>query len=111
MHLRSSFASAAVIPVIEEETTRARDACRETSLIPCLLQQRSEQALESGVSAWSTGSQPESRRRTGAEGAETLEQTLAKLAERELWNDPDWLSDTGVRHLKVEVQKRVSGRH
>jgi hypothetical protein len=111
LHVRSSFASAAVIPVLEEETTRAREACTETSLIPCLLQQRDEQALEASVSAWSRGPQPESRRRSTSDGAETLEQTLAKLAERELWNDPDWLSDTGVRHLKVEVQKRASGRH
>jgi hypothetical protein len=111
LHLRSSFASAAVIPVLEEETTCARGACMETSLIPCLLQQRNEQTPESGVSAGSAGPQPQTRRRSSSEGAETLEQTLAKLAERELWNDPDWLSDTGVRHLKVEVQKRASGRH
>ena len=34
-----------------------------------------------------------------------LEQTLAQLAEREKWNDPDVLSDTGVRHLKVEIEE------
>jgi hypothetical protein len=41
-----------------------------------------------------------------------LEQTLAQLAEREMWSDPDMLSDTGVRHLKVEVEKLTpGGRH
>jgi hypothetical protein len=37
-------------------------------------------------------------------GGKTLEQTLKQLAERERWTDPDSLSDSGVRHLKVEVQ-------
>jgi hypothetical protein len=50
-------------------------------------------------------------RRRGAAGAETLEQTLAQLAEREMWRDFDPLSDTGVRHLKVEVQEHDSDRH
>jgi len=111
-HVRSSFASAAVVPVLDEEATRAREACVDTSSIPCLVQQRLDQTLESGTSGWSTASKPESRRpRSSSQGAETLEQTLAQLAAREMWNDPDLVSDTGVRHLKVEVQKRTSGRH
>jgi hypothetical protein len=28
------------------------------------------------------------------------------LAASEIWNDPDSLNETGVRHLKVDVQKR-----
>lgn len=110
--VRSTFASAAVVPVLDEEITSARQACTETSLIPCLLQQRLEQPVDfGGRSGAGTGPKPERARRRGAsEGIETLEQTLAQLAEREMWNDPDLLSDTGVRHLKVEVQKRASGR-
>ena len=105
----SSFASAAVVPVLDEETACAREACTETSLIPCLVQQRREQVPEFGGSA--AESKPEgARRRSAAEGVETLAQTLAKLARREMLNDPDLLSETGVRHLKVEVQKRASGR-
>lgn len=107
--VRSSFASAAVVPVLDEEIARAREACTETSLIPCLVQQRVEQAPEFGGSV--AVSKPEgARRRSASEGLETLEQTLAKLARREMLNDPDLLSETGVRHLKVEVQKRASGR-
>lgn len=104
--LRSSFPTAAVVPVLDEEITRAREACMDTSLIPCIVQRRHDQTFAFG-SPTSTTAKPETRRRrNGAEGAETLEQTLAQLAERELWNDPDVLTDTGVRHLKVEVQGR-----
>jgi len=104
-HLRSSFASAAVVPVLDEEITRAREACTDAAVVPCLVQRRLDQALEP------TGTSKSEKPR-GAKGAETLEQTLAQLAERELWNDPDILSDTGVRHLKVEVEGRTpTGRH
>jgi hypothetical protein len=105
-HLRSSYGSAAVVPVLEQEIALAREACGETSLIPCLLRQRLDQAPEFG------GTSASGRRRSSSRGTETLEQTLAQLAERELLNDPDVLSDTGVRHIKVEVEKLVSGgRH
>jgi hypothetical protein len=111
--VRSSFASAAVVPVLDEEITRAREACMDTSLIPCLVQQRVGQSLEpGGTPGWATAPKPASG--GPRKGAETLEQTLAQLAEREKWNDPDLLADTGdtgVRHLKVEVQRRTSGRH
>jgi hypothetical protein len=105
-YVRSSFGSAAVVPVLDEEITLAREACTETSLIPSLLRQRLDHAPE-------LGGKPESRRRrASSKGGETLEQTLAQLAERELLNDPDLLSDTGVRHLRVEIEKSVSGgRH
>jgi hypothetical protein len=110
-HVRSSFASAAVVPVLDEEITCAREACMDTSLIPCLLRKR----LDRVFAPESTGmSMPGNRIGRGAaeEGSGTLEQTLAQLAEREMWSDPDFLSDTGVRHLKVEVEKLTSGgRH
>ena len=51
-------------------------------------------------------------RRSASEGSGKLEQTLAQLAEREMWSDPDFLSDTGVRHLKIDFEKLTSGgRH
>ena len=112
LHVRANFASAAVVPVLEDEATHAREACMETSLVPSLVQQRFDQVLESGMPGWATVSEPQSsRHRSASQGAETLEQTLKQLAEREMWSDPDLLSDTGVRHLKVEVHKRASGRH
>ncbi len=112
-HVRPAFASAAVVPVLEEEVSRAREACLETSSIPCLVQQRRDEALGFGTPLWATVPKPSrSERRRRSPGAETLEQTLAQLAEREVWNDPDPLSDTGVRHLKVEIEAREPGaRH
>lgn len=109
-HVRSSFPSAAVVPVLDEEMTRAREACNETLSIPCLVQQRRDEALGFGTPVWATAPNPGAAGRRGAsKGVETLEQTLAQLAEREMWNDPDLLSDTGVRHLKVEIEGRGSG--
>jgi hypothetical protein len=113
-HVRSSFASAAVVPVLDDEVTSASDACMETSSIPCLVQQRRNDVLEpGGIPGWATVLKAErGERRRASAGAETLEQTLAQLAEREMWNDPDLLSDTGVRHLKVEIEERgSSGRN
>lgn len=113
-HLRSSFASAAVVPVLDEEVRRAREACMGTSSIPCLLRQRSDHAPESsGTPAREVAAKPGSGRPRGAtRNSGGLEQTLAQLAEREMWNDPDLLSDTGVRHLKVEIEELTRrGRH
>jgi len=112
LHVRSSFGSAAVVPVLDEEVTHAREACMDISSVPCLVQQRVDELPDLPRLRTSPAvSKPEGgRRRSASEGAETLEQTLAQLAEREMWNDPDLLSDTGVRHLKVEIQGRTSGR-
>jgi hypothetical protein len=110
LRVRSTFASAAVVPVLDEEIARAREGCMDT-FIPCLVRQRlDEVALESSTtSGWAAASTAENgRRRRTAQDPETLEQTLAQLAERELWSDSDFLSDTGVRHLKVEVEQRTS---
>ena len=111
-HVRSSFTSAAVVPVLDEEITRAREAGTDMSSLPCIVQEHVDHTHEfTCAAAWARLSEPEpSRRRDMPEGAETLEQTLAQLAEREMWTDPDLLTDTGVRHLKVELQKRKSGR-
>ena len=114
-HVRSSFASAAVVPVLDEEIDCAREARGDESLIPCLLRERLDHAPESlGTSDWQGASKPadDRRRRDASKGSGTLEETLALLAEREVWSDPDFLSDTGVRHLRVEVEKLTSGgRH
>ena len=108
--VRFSFVSAAVVPVLEEEIARARAACTDPSSIPCLVQQHLDQALEPTAVGMAVAKPASEEPRGASRGAETLEQTLAQLAERALWNDPDFLSDTGVRHLKVEVQERASSR-
>ena len=103
-HVRSTFGSAAVVPVLDEEMARAR-ACVDMSM-PCFVQQHLTQPLDFGGIDWAEVSRPESGRRRSL----SLEETLSQLAEREMWSDPDLTSDTGVRHLKVEVEKRSSGR-
>lgn len=103
-HVRSSFGSAAVVPVLDEEIERAR-GCMDMS-IPCFVQQHLALPLDFGGIDWAEVSKPESGRRRSV----SLEETLSQLAEREVWSDPDLTSDTGVRHLRVEVEKRASSR-
>jgi hypothetical protein len=109
--VRTHFAAAAIVPVGEHEVMCAREAGVGIA-IPCLVQERVDPAAEpDGSRAPKSGSQPSSAAaRRPARGGESLEQTLKQLAERELWTDPDTLSETGVRHLKVEVQERTRGR-
>ena len=102
--VRSNFASAAVVPVEEQEVTRAREAGTGNSSIPCLVQQRTDPTAVPEAKAPSAVPRPLSRR------PKTLMQTLRQLAEREMWTDPDSLSESGVRHLKVEVNERMSRR-
>jgi hypothetical protein len=109
--VRSNFASAAVVPVAEQEVTRAREAGTGTS-IPYREQPPGDRGLDSNGTP---ASPPEPKRssevpRRASRTGETLEQTLELLAERELWNDPDSPSESGVRHLRIEVQKHSSGR-
>jgi len=110
--VRSNFASAAVVPVAEAEVRRAREAAVDNSSIPYLLQQQVDRELNSNAMQ---GSSTDSKRlnegrRSVSRRVETLEQTLKRLAEREMLTDPDALSESGVRHLKVDVQERTSGR-
>jgi hypothetical protein len=111
--VRSNFASAAVVPVVEQEVSRAREAGTGAS-IPYLEQQRVDQGLDSnGMPGSLAEPKPLVREpRRGTRSGETLEQTLKQLAEREVWTDPDSLSETGVRHLKVDFQEQehTSGR-
>jgi hypothetical protein len=112
VQVRSNFASAAVVPVAEQEVTRAREGARGASSIPYLVEQRVDQGIDSnGASASPTESKPLSAiPRRVSRGPETLMQTLKRLAEREMWTDPDSLSESGVRHLRVDVQGRPPGR-
>ena len=111
VQVRSLFASAAVVPMVEQEVARAREAGLGTSAIPYLAAQRVDPPVESNGTAGSP-TQPEPLNdlpHRVAPGAETGEQRFEPRGEREMWADPDSLSDTGVRHLRVEVQEH-SGR-
>jgi hypothetical protein len=110
--VRSAFASAAVVPVIEPEVTRVHEASMDSPAIPYLVQQGVGPGIDSnGTPGSPTQSKPlrEAPRRI-SRGAAAVEQTLEPLAESEMWTDPDSLSESGVRHLRVEVQEHSTGR-
>jgi hypothetical protein len=112
VQVRSTFASAAVVPVAEQEVARAREAAIGTSSIPSLVMQGVELRIDSsGTPESTTQSKPLSEApRFLSRGAESVKRTLEPLAERDMRTDPDPLSESGVRHLRVEVQEYPSGR-
>jgi hypothetical protein len=112
--VRSNFASAAVVPVSDQEITRALEAAKDSSAIPSLMQQEVNRALDSNSTpAPLSASEPVSdTRRRGSLDDRKLELALKRLARREMWTNPDLLSDSGIRHLKVKVeaQRRTPSR-
>lgn len=106
------FATAAVVPVTEQEVTLAREEGKGGSLIPYLLQQRPDRPPDfDGFTAAPPAAKPGSESgRRASRGPATLEQTLRQLARREMLVDPDSVNSSGVRHLKVEVLERTSRR-
>jgi hypothetical protein len=112
VQVRSKFPSAAVIPVAEQEVSRAREAGVGSSSIPYLEELRVDRGIESnGTQGSPTVSKAPIDVRRVSRKPETLEQTLKRLAEREELIDPDASSESGVRHLRVDdVEGRVSGR-
>lgn len=108
----AKFASAAVVPVTDQEVTLAREEGKGGSLIPYLLQQRPDPPPDfDGFSAALPAAKPSSdASRRAPRGPATLEQTLRQLARREMLTDPESVNASGVRHLRVEVQQRASRR-
>ena len=98
MQVRSTYTSAAVVPVLEHEVTRAREASMGNSAIPYFV--RGDPGIDSNSTAGApTQAKPLSDApRRVSRGAEAVEET-----------DPDSLSESGVRHLRVEVQEHSSG--
>jgi hypothetical protein len=112
--VRANFASAAVVPVSDQEVTRARAAGKDSSSIPSLVEQEVHSAPDSNsAAALSAQSEPVSDPRPRPPGEDRkLELALKRLARREMWTNSDVLGESGVRHLKVkiELQRRKSGR-
>jgi len=104
--LRSRFASAAVVPIAEAEVMRVRDA-DTTASIPYLLQQGLDPVPDSSHPPAAMPQPKPVRERPSqvAPTAETLEQTLERLAQGEDWIESESLSESGVRHLKIEVHR------
>jgi hypothetical protein len=112
VQVRSTFASAAVVPVVEQEVARAREAGMESSAIPYLGEQRVEGEINSNDTSGSSAqliplNDPSRRVPRNVEAAGPTPQPLAK---RSTWADADSLSESGVRHLRIEVQEHLSGR-
>ena len=99
---RSAFPSAAVIPVIEPEITRSREAASNRSGIPSLAAPRVEEEIDFDSA--------DTRALTKHGQVEEKRPFSDPDDEREMFIEPDPLSQSGVRHLKVEVQEQLSGR-
>lgn len=110
VQVRSSFGSAAVVPVVESEVARAREALVGTTAMPYLVEQHVDQLSSYNDAPESpAGSQHLTHRPRGVLGnAETFKE--APLAERDAWTGSDPLSESGVRHLRIQVQEHLSGR-
>ncbi len=109
--VRAKFPAAAVIPVADEEVMRVSQARRDTSVIPYLMASGAQPSNAEAVRRAPMSAKPvTASSHSVAEPTDTLEHTLELLAERELLSDADTLSETGVRHLRIEVQGRTPGR-
>jgi hypothetical protein len=101
VQVRSIFPSAAVVPIVEQEVTRAREAGLGTSAIPYLLEQRVDRGIDSDGAP---GKPPES------EPLSEAPSRASRSAETDTLTASDALSESGVRHLRVDVQEHSTGR-
>jgi hypothetical protein len=109
VQVRTAFDAAAVVPVVEPEITRAREASA-TEAIPYLGDSRLERHSDSALA----GGSPPPPAQAGAAlrrgRANAVTGTAAADAGQDMWGEPDFLSESGVRHLRVERQEELSGR-
>jgi hypothetical protein len=112
--VRSHFAAVAVVPVTETE----RELAVRAPIDPAALSDSFQRSIDEALQAPAPAAKPISKPIVAQAAAPTapapskrrdsLEQTLELLAASEMWNTQDSLSETGVRHLKLEVQKKKS---
>jgi hypothetical protein len=98
-YVRSSFPSVAVVPVVEQERANAERIDPGTALETPVPAQAANTLATQPPRPLPPASMP-SREPRGS-----LDETLEMLASSETWND-DSPSETGVRHLRVQVQKK-----
>jgi hypothetical protein len=109
VQVRAEFDAAAVVPVIEPEITRAREA-KTSDAIPFLEEPSADSRRGvSGMEESSTQTSSESARRRSGARADSGDEGAAAPAE-DMWAEPDLMNDSGVRHLRVERQEEMSGR-
>ena len=113
-YVRSHVATVSVVPVTEAERERALGDPVDPDQLSDSFQRSLDEALQAPAPMpvpaprlVPTPSKP-AVQSTLPKRRDSLEQTLELLAASEMWNEPDSLSETGVRHLKLEVQKKKS---
>ena len=104
--VRSIFASAAVVPVSEQELLHADEARIDTAAPAGPYHEDGLESFSSMGQSSITGNPNTASKKSSRPAQETLEEALKALAERERWREPDPLSDTGVRHKKVTLEER-----
>ncbi len=106
-YVKAHFPAVAVLPVTEPELSQATETAIDPSRLSNSFQRSIDERLEADK-AETTAPRPSFAVTTPAQpkaATGSLEQTLEMLATTELWDTPDTHSETGVRHLKFEVQK------
>jgi hypothetical protein len=114
--VRSTFASAAVVPVTELEFLHAGEARIDTDDPAGPLHQQATDVPHSAPSAAKGPPAPPAiawvgpagRSKAASAPQETIEDSLKVLAVRDTWTEGDPLNDTGVRHLKVTIAGRTT---
>ena len=101
-YVRSTFASVAVVPVTEGERIQSEHARIDTTALTDTFTPAASAAPVAPVIA------KPAPKPTGKK--DSLEQTLELLASSEAWQSDDDLSETGVRHLTIQVEKRKARR-
>ena len=119
-YARASFASVAVVPINEPERTHASKKNIPLTLLAKPAPRSFDEILPADQAKSRAPSPPHASMPRPASAAQSgsartrkerrkddLEQTLELLAENERWSntDSDALSETGVRHLKIEFKK------
>jgi hypothetical protein len=105
-YVRATFASVAVVPVTEAERIQSAGARIDTTALTDTFSQPAPVASPAPTVA--AVSKPVAK---PSGKKDSLEQTLELLAARESWeNDDQSLSETGVRHLTIQVEKGSSRR-
>ena len=109
-YVRSHFAAVAVVPVTESERKQGSDNPIDPATFSDPFQRSLDEALQPARTPAPSGITTRAAAAPPKRPADKLDQTLEMLAASEIWDDPESHSETGVRHLKLEVQKKKSPR-
>lgn len=116
-YLRGQFSAAVVVPVDMQEQQAALTAARRGGGFTPAVRLASSNAAASRPMAPSAPAvapavtRPNGRRLMARPTGGALEESLRALTSDELANSEDDLSSTGVRHLKIEVQRVAATRN